>query len=109
MATTNAPTSETPDRSTAPAHSRITKRSGNRTTIGFHGLTSAPSTLSEYVVADGPPAASTAASAHTHMAAHRARAGVVRRRTTATQATAEQAFRRVAPTNIEETLEPSTR
>ena len=107
--TTRAPTRDGAERSTAPAHSSTSSRSGKRTTIGFQGLTRAPSTPSEYVVADGPAAASTATSTATHRAAHRARAGVVRRRTTATQASAASPFNRAAPTKSERSLEPSTR
>ena len=109
VVTRSAATSEGPDRSTAPADNRTSKSRGKSTTIGFHGLTRAPSTDSEYVVADGPAAARTPASTHTQTAAHRARVGVVRRRTTATQATAKSALSSVAPTKRERTLDPSAR
>ena len=46
-ATRRAPTRDVPDRSTAPAHNRRRSSRGKSTTIGFHGLTRAPRTLSE--------------------------------------------------------------
>jgi hypothetical protein len=49
------------------------------------------------------------ASAQIHTAAQRARAGVVRRRTTATHPTAASALRDVAPMNMAWAPEPNTR
>ena len=88
------PTTERPDRSMAPADRSTKRRSGNITIRGFHGLTKAPRTLSEYVVAPAPVAARMAPRAHTHAAAHSARSGVVRRRTSATHPTAASALSR---------------
>ncbi len=75
---TTAASSDRPERSIAAAHNSTVSRSGRITTIGFHGLTSPPSTVSEYVVADGPEAASRNTSQQIHTAAHSVRAGVLR-------------------------------
>ncbi len=45
--TTSAARSESGDRSTAAAQSTVKRRSGKITTVGFQGLTRAPSVLSE--------------------------------------------------------------
>ncbi len=56
-----------------------------------------------------PVMASNPASSPTHTAAHNARAGVERRRTTPTQANAARAFNRVAPKNSARAPEPRIR
>ncbi len=45
--TSRAPTNDSVERSRAEAHRRMKSTSGRMTTIGFHGLTSAPSPPSE--------------------------------------------------------------
>ncbi len=79
------------------------------TTVGFHGLTSAPSAPSEYVVAPGPMEASRSPSSPTQAAAHTDLTGEVRRRTTHTHPTAARALMAVAPMNSARAPEPKSR
>ena len=88
---------------------RTVNRSGNVTTIGFHGLTNPPRSDSEYVVATWPDAANKAMRPQIQTAAHSALAGVLRLRTTATQATAHSPLISVDPMNIDLAPLPSTR
>ena len=104
-----AANSDSPERSNDAAQRRTVKRSGNVTTIGFHGLTSPPRTDSEYVVATCPEAANRAIRPQIQTDAHRALAGVLRRRTTATQAMAHSPLISVDPMNIDLAPLPSTR
>ena len=109
LPTSTAPSSDRPERANDAAHSSTNSSSGTMTTVGFHGLTSAPRPASEYVVLPGPVATSSTPSTPTQTDAQSARAGPARRCTTATHPTAARALTRVAPTKRDRAPEPSTR